>query len=323
MARWAGWLSGALLLVGLVLVVAHWGEGERFAALLREARPAWLAVGAALQVATYFCAAGVWQRALRGNQVHRTVSSLVPLGLAKLFTDQALPSAGVSGTLVVVRGLSRRGVVSPLAMSAMLAGLLALYVAYAVSVAGALGALWLRGELSRLVLGLATAFSLVAVAVPLGLFALRGHAHRIPDTWLHRLPGARDALEALASAPPGSIWTPRVAAETIGLQVAIFALDAATLDAMLRAVASVAPPGVVFSSFMLASVVATLAWVPGGIGTFEGACVSVLSRHGVAIEPALAATLLLRGLTFWLPMLPGLWLTRRELVAAPDAPRES
>jgi hypothetical protein len=35
--------------------------------------------------------------------------------------------------------------------------------------------------------------------------------------------------------------------------------------------------------------------------------------HRLAVEPALAATLLLRGFTFWLPMLPGLWLARREL----------
>jgi hypothetical protein len=29
---------------------------------------------------------------------------------------------------------------------------------------------------------------------------------------------------------------------------------------------------------------------------------------------AVAATLLLRGFTLWLPMLPGLWLARREMV---------
>jgi len=34
------------------------------------------------------------------------------------------------------------------------------------------------------------------------------------------------------------------------------------------------------------------------------------------VEAALAATLLLRGLTFWLPMVPGLWLARREMTAA-------
>jgi uncharacterized membrane protein YbhN (UPF0104 family) len=39
----------------------------------------------------------------------------------------------------------------------------------------------------------------------------------------------------------------------------------------------------------------------------------MLSLLGVAIETALAATLLLRGLTFWLPMVPGLWLAKREI----------
>ena len=313
MVRWAPWLSGALLLLALALIVSHESEGERLAALVRDARPGWLAVGAVLQIATYFCAAAVWRSALRGHGLRVGVWGLVSLGLAKLFTDQALPSAGVSGTLVVVRGLTRRGIAPGLAMAAMLAGLLALYAAYATAVFAALGFLWQRGELSRVVLALATVFSLVAVAVPLGVFWLGGHAHRVPRAWLHRLPGVHDALEALGEAPRGTALGPRVVAETLALQLAIFALDAATLDAMLRAVAVRLAPELVFASFMLASVVATLAWVPGGIGTFEGTCVAVLHRHGVAIEAAFAATLLLRGLTFWLPMLPGLWLARREL----------
>jgi Mg2+-importing ATPase len=38
---------------------------------------------------------------------------------------------------------------------------------------------------------------------------------------------------------------------------------------------------------------------------------------GVPVAVALAATLLFRGLSFWLPMLPGLWLAHRELRGAP------
>jgi glycosyltransferase 2 family protein len=53
--------------------------------------------------------------------------------------------------------------------------------------------------------------------------------------------------------------------------------------------------------------------IPLGLGTFETACVGMLALLGVAIESALTATLLLRGLTFWLPMVPGLWLARREI----------
>jgi glycosyltransferase 2 family protein len=41
----------------------------------------------------------------------------------------------------------------------------------------------------------------------------------------------------------------------------------------------------------------------------------MLTLLGLPIETAFAAMLLLRGLTFWLPMLPGLWFAREELLA--------
>jgi len=75
--------------------------------------------------------------------------------------------------------------------------------------------------------------------------------------------------------------------------------------------------------------VATLAWVSGGLGTFEGTCVAMLHLHGVAIEAALAAPLLARGFPFWLPMAPGLAIARHEMMrgtaaagptAAPETP---
>jgi uncharacterized membrane protein YbhN (UPF0104 family) len=53
--------------------------------------------------------------------------------------------------------------------------------------------------------------------------------------------------------------------------------------------------------------------IPLGLGSFEAVCVSVLGLAGVPVAAGLPATLLLRGFTLWLPMLPGLWLTRREL----------
>jgi glycosyltransferase 2 family protein len=66
-------------------------------------------------------------------------------------------------------------------------------------------------------------------------------------------------------------------------------------------VGDIPPLWVAFVSFVMASIAATLGPIPLGLGTFEAACVGSLSLLGVAIEEALAATLLLRGLTFWLP----------------------
>lgn len=312
----AAWVTGGLLLLALVVAVGHLGEGERFAALVRASRPEWLALAALLQAATYVCAGAVWQRALRTSGGAPRLRSLAPLGLAKLFADQALPSAGMSGTLLVVRALVRRGVARGPAVGAMLAGLLSFYAAYVVAVAIALAIFWRLGELHRAAIGLGLVFGAVAALVPLAIVWLRGRPRRLPGP-LARLPLVREALAAIAEAPRGPLLGPRLAAETIALQLAVFALDAATLAVMLRAIATPVAFELVFASFVLASMVATLAWVPGGLGTFEGTCVALLHLHGVPLEAALAGTLLLRGFTFWLPMAPGLWIARRELAGAP------
>ena len=65
-------------------------------------------------------------------------------------------------------------------------------------------------------------------------------------------------------------------------------------------------------SFILASVVATLSPIPLGFGSFEGTCTGLLHLMGGGLEASLAATLILRGFTLWLPMRPGLWVIRRE-----------
>jgi uncharacterized membrane protein YbhN (UPF0104 family) len=68
----------------------------------------------------------------------------------------------------------------------------------------------------------------------------------------------------------------------------------------------------VFSSFMLSSLARSLGILPGGIGTFEAASVATLHLVGAPFAAALTATLLFRGLSFWIPLVPGMILARRE-----------
>jgi hypothetical protein len=144
-------------LFGLIAVVAHLGEEREFLDVARASDPRWLVVAAALQIATYACAGLAWQRGLRRFGIVQSLRGLFGLGLAKLFTDQAMPSAGVSGTILVVRTLVHRGVATGAAVAAVLAAVIGYYAAYAVSIVATLTILWLAGGLSRLWLGLATA----------------------------------------------------------------------------------------------------------------------------------------------------------------------
>jgi glycosyltransferase 2 family protein len=319
--RVLSWLPGVLLLAGLVAIVNHAGEGQRFAEMLEQARPAWLLVGALLQACTYVCAAFVWQRALRKGRARCTVRSLVPVAIARLFVDQVVPTAGFGGRLLVVRALRRRGVHVGLAVAAILVDLLTLYAAFAVSVVASLAIVATLSDLNHLVLVLAGLFAIFALAIPSTVLWFSRGGERTPPRWLHRLPRADELLREVARAPRRLVRNPRVLLQAGGLQLIIFLLDGATLWAMLRAVGYEADPLGMFASFIFAQVAATVFLVPGGLGTFEASSVAMLALFKVPVEAALTATLLLRGLTYWLPMAPGYWLSHREIKKrVPKAP---
>jgi len=311
--RFAPWALGLLVLAAVVLVILRLGELRQFAELATRARPQWLLVGLLLQAGTYVCAAGVWYLVLDRAGAHRAMIDVVPLGLGKLFADQAIPAGGISGTLFVIQGLTRRGISSGLAMAALLVGLISYYGAYLLAVIASLGVLAALHALGPAIMGAVGVFSLAAIGIPATVLLFRNRLRKTPLNYLRRSPTVTFLLDAIATAPSALVRNPRLIGATLFLQLSVFLLDAATLYVMLLATGIAAAPAGVFASFIMACVAATIGPMPLGLGTFEAVCVTMLTLTGVPLEAALAATLLLRGLTFWLPMLPGLWIARREL----------
>jgi uncharacterized protein (TIRG00374 family) len=239
--------------------------------------------------------------------------SLMPLGLVKLFVDQVVPVGGIAGTVLIIKGLERRGVPVGLSTAAVVVGLLGFYLAYAAAVVICLVVLWLKSHLRPVILLAVTIVSLVTAVIPVTLLWLtRGGTRKVPH-WMQRFPGLKPVLEAIASAPRATLHDRRLLLKSAALQFAIFLLDAATLRAMLLGLGVSVPAEVAFAGFVLASVAATVTLLPGGVGPFEAGSVGTLRLFGVPLEAAVAATLLLRGFTLWLPMVPGLLLARREM----------
>jgi len=308
------WISGLLILAGVVLVVLHFTELERFVDLARKAEPAWLFAAALLQGATYFAAAGAWWAVLKRAKHPRPYLALVPMGLAKLFVDQAIPTGGIGGTLLVVAGLDRRGVPKGVAMAVLLIGMISYYAAYLIAVAIALAVLFINHALNGLILAGAGIFLLIALAVPLGVLLVRRWVRVWPFSLVPKLvPALNILVEAMEQAPNHSLRDPVSLAVSGLLQFTVFVLDALTLWTMLHAVGSDDGPLNAFAGFMTASVAATVGPMPLGLGTFEAVSTAALNLQGQSVATALTATLLLRGFTFWLPMIPGLILARREL----------
>jgi uncharacterized protein (TIRG00374 family) len=263
------WLFGIGLVVAVVVVATHMDAERALVNLFRRISPAWLVLA---------------------------------------FMDQAVPSGGFSGTLLILQGLRRRGVPPGITLATVIVDLIAYYAAYLV----ALGVAATFHKLTAWVLLPTLIFALIALLIVSALLVLAFRGYAALPGWLRRRRALAPLLADLKSMPREFFRDARLFALCFAFEFAIFACDAGTLWSLLRALGEPSPPALVFAAFMLATLARTIGVVPGGLGTFEGVSVSMLHLLGVPLATALAATLCFRGLSFWLPLAPGLLLARRE-----------
>lgn len=266
-----------------------------------------------LHSATYLCEALAWWLALRAYGCLLPLPALIPLSIAKLFSDQAMPSVGISGNAFFVAALRRRNVARAPAMSCMLVDLAAYFSAYASMTVLSLAVLAWHNELSRWLLVLTAAFIAIQSSVPLPLLHVARHGALPAQALLLRHPRLRAWTASLQQYAATLPRHPRLLAQLAGLHAAIMLLDAGSLWMLLLGIGQEGRYTLVFASFVTASMVMSLSPIPLGLGSFEATSVAMLHAFGIGLEAALTATILLRGLTTWLPMLPGMLFIRREL----------
>jgi glycosyltransferase 2 family protein len=310
---WRRWLLAALIVGGLVVGALHWGDVKKFAELTTRAQPAWLGAALLLQVLTYVLLSTQWWLVLRQAGSGRPIVKLLPLTITKLFADQVVPTAGVSGNVLLVDRLRSIGVPREHAMAAIILAIIAYYLSYAAATVIAVAMLALRGKLSLLPLAVAALLLTVATAIPAAILWLRDKGDNALPNWLRRRDSVREMFEMVGEAPRELVRDPKLIAELALLNFAVFAADALTLLACLFALGQHAPFDAAFVAFTMAAIVTLLGAVPLGLGSFEATSIATLRLMGVPFEAALSATLLYRGFALWLPLGLGAILTRRTM----------
>ncbi len=307
---WRAIFAGLLLLSGVILAVTHFGELRHFLMLLGNLDISWIVAALLFQLGTYLSLALVWRMALNVYGLSYPLRMLVPLAVAKLFADQAIPSGGISGIAFIVNAFRQRAIPGHVGMGVMLVSIISFYGAYVVVAATAILVLWILHGIHQWIIIVTALFFMFALAVPGAILLLKQWGRKDPPAWLAKIPVLSGILGFYAEAADSTLRNPALLFWATCLEAVIFLLDTATLWAMLHALGVDASLFVAFPCFVLASIVALLSLIPLGLGTFEATCTGMLVMLGVRLETAFAATLLLRGFTLWLPMLPGLWLTR-------------
>jgi uncharacterized membrane protein YbhN (UPF0104 family) len=254
-----------------------------------------------------------WALVLRAGKCRAPFGKLLGLTVAKHFADQMVPTAGMSGNLVVVDRLQGIGASRSVALAALIMTIIAYYASYGVASLLALILLWIHGKTSWVILGLIGASLGLSAAVPaLALWLQRKGAKAIPP-WLRQIRTVCELFEMIKEAPTRLVRNLHLIGELTALNGAGFALDGLTMQLCLFALGLNVPFGEAFSAFILASIVVTLGPIPMGLGSFEAVSIGMLRAMGVPFEGALSATLLFRGYTLWVPLIPGMFAARRQL----------
>jgi uncharacterized membrane protein YbhN (UPF0104 family) len=306
-------LFGIAVLLVLGLVVMHAADLEKLGQILRHAKPVWLLAALVLQASTYVSVALGWKMVVGKAGHPQPLSRLIPIALSKMFADVAVPIAGMSGNMLLVARLRAMGVPRATAIAALLVSVVGLYTVYALFALMMMLILWLHGKASLLTMSFVTAFLFVSLAIPGLALWLRKRGSQPRPSILDRFPGAAAFLKMVGEAPIGLVGSRRLIAGVAAINSLIFLADVATMLICFRAIGIDIPYETGFVAVMAGLIGATLGPIPLGLGSYEAGATAMLALMGVPVAAALTGTLLLRGFTLWLPLVPGFVLTRKSL----------
>jgi undecaprenyl-diphosphatase len=285
-------IAGLAVAIGLLIpqflgIGSVWGE-------LRTASWWWILATLALSVVTYLGAA----IALAGSVAERLpFGPNVGVQMATSFVGVVAPGGALA---LVGRFLQKRGVDTATAVAAVgvdtLAGVIVHLVLTALFFA-------LAGKSGLGTFDLPSVATVGFITLGVAVVAVVGIA----------VPWSRSLLTTtVLPATRRSIASVGDVARQPGKMIELFGGSAViTMGYVLALAASVEAvrPGPAFTSialvYLVGSVVSSIAPTPGGIGAVEAALIAGLTSAGMSGASAVAAVILFRLATFWLPLLPG------------------
>ncbi len=313
------WLGVRLLLIaGLAylaveVVIANSAELSGSTAYLDRAHWDWILAAFVAEAVSYAAFAQLQRRLLLAGGVRTALLPMAAITMAGNAMNTSLPGGGAFATVFAYRQYRRRGADEALttwtvvAFTALTALTLALLAVVGLWVAGSDGP----------VAGLWPLIPLLLVVPVVGVVVLMrprilGFGLRPPLRWIHRVTGrprvdpvpVLDRLVArLGAVTPGpSDWI-----AGLGWALSNWLTDCLCLVLAFVAVGAPIPWRGLLVAYGAAQVATNLPITPGGLGVVEGSLTIALVAYGGSTASTVAAVLLYRILSFWVPMPIG-WL---------------
>jgi len=215
---WLSWLLGTAVLGAVVAAALHVSDHRAFVEVAERAQPRWLVAATLLQAGTYLAQGWIWRLVGAAANCRLSRKAALELAFAKLFTDQALPSAGLSSSIFIAKALEQRQLPTSAVRAAVLVNIASYHFAYVAALVAALAMLQGRGNANAFVIGTALLFLLFSLGLSVAVLALSGQRHVWATGRWQKIPGLSAILDFLSGADVRLVRNPRVLAEAIGLQ---------------------------------------------------------------------------------------------------------
>jgi len=274
----------------------------------------WIAIGVLLELLSFAGYVVLFRSVfVRG---HRSIgwSESYQITMAGLAATRLFATAGAGGIALTAWALRRSGMEPRIVACRMVAFIVLLYVIYA-------GSLLIDG------IGLGSglfpgggsfAITIIPAIVAALLFAVAGAMALLPGDIERRLDRRASGSGRLAHWVARAVAVPALAANGVrtaidlvrshdpGLlgAVAWWGFDICVLWAMFHAFGSPPPFTVIWMAYFV-GMLGNLLPLPGGLGGVEGGMIGAFAAFGVDFNLSLLAVLSYRGISFWLPTLPG------------------
>ncbi len=322
--------------VTLIAVVALARSGELLAVLgaLRGADPRWLLVAILSQTLPYLALTRIYASLFGQQGYPQPAGLLARVATVVLTINRVLPTMGVTSSVYLVTTLRRRRIPEARILVVHTMEIVSYTVAFAIVTTWGLLVFVTRSAIEQVEILVPVVLAVVSAVVGLRWLRRRGlkpivlrwafagnrvfgriiplRAFRITEQRIERFidevwHGAR-----LAATRPN--WFVRA----VLWQLASLGGDCMTIGFALAALGVPTHPNTIVIAFAAATALSAISFLPGGAGSFEATMVVILVRRGIPFEAALAATLIFRGLTFWLPLVlaPAMFARRERTLLA-------
>ncbi|HEX3510633.1 MAG TPA: flippase-like domain-containing protein [Solirubrobacteraceae bacterium] len=286
----------------------------------------WIAIGVVLEVCSFAGYVILFRSVFLTEAGRIGWRASYEITMAGLVATRLFAAAGAGGVALTAWALRRSGMERALVACRMVAFLVLLYVVYAGSLlidGVGLGSGLFPG-------GRSFAITVVPAIVATLLFVAAGAIALLPEDLARRLEARADGGGRLAHWIARAATVPALAASGIRTAIAIvkrrdpgalgalawWGFDISVLWAMFHAFGSPPPFTVIWMAYFV-GMLGNLLPLPGGLGGVEGGMIGAFAAFGVDVNLSVLAVLSYRGISFWLPTIPGAvaYLQLRRTVA--------